>query len=167
MDLTGDPRAPSRPVPGPRSAPGGPGFVLTTRSGGVSGSVTVTDLSPFRHRTTTAAFLCATSGPRSHVFRGPLLYEVLSALAPLVPDVPRRTRAHCAVWLRGGDGHGAVVSWAEIDPEFAAAPFLLATAVDGTPLGEQGPQLVSPGDRCGARYISAITRVDVVVDGAG
>ncbi|MFL1379737.1 MULTISPECIES: hypothetical protein [unclassified Nocardiopsis] len=164
MDL--EPQTSPLLVPEPRQVADHPRFVLTTRSESVSRNVEVTDLSPFRHRTATAEFLCATSGPRRHVFRGPLLYEVLTALAPLMSEMPRRTRAHCVVRLRGRDGHRAAVSWAEIDPEFAGAPFLLATAMDGVPLGENGPQLVSPGDRCGARFISAITRVDVVPGGA-
>ncbi|MEV6568477.1 helix-turn-helix domain-containing protein [Streptomyces kronopolitis] len=39
------------------------------------------------------------------------------------------------------------------------APILLATALDGGPLDGAGSQLVVPSDRCGARYISAITGI--------
>ncbi|MGW3302198.1 hypothetical protein [Streptomyces rubiginosohelvolus] len=39
------------------------------------------------------------------------------------------------------------------------APVLLATRMDGRPLEPDGSQLVMPRDRCGARYVSSITRV--------
>lgn len=63
--------------------------------------------------------------------------------------------------MTGNDGHRAVLSWAEIDPDFADAPVMLAVAIDGTPLDAAGPQLVLPQDRCGARHISGITAIRV------
>ncbi|MCX5337817.1 hypothetical protein [Streptomyces sp. NBC_00140] len=53
--------------------------------------------------------------------------------------------------LTGMDGHRALLSWAEIDPDFAHAPVLLAVSIDEAPLDRAGPQLVLPQDRCGAR----------------
>lgn len=47
----------------------------------------------------------------------------------------------------------------ELDADFGNAPVLLATAMDGRCLDRAGSQLVVPSDRCGARYISAITSV--------
>ncbi len=61
--------------------------------------------------------------------------------------------------VKGADGHHAVLSWAEIDPEFSGQQVLLATSIDGAPLDATGPQLVVPTDRCGARYVSGITEV--------
>lgn len=63
--------------------------------------------------------------------------------------------------VTGADGHRALLSWAEIDPDFGQARVLLATRIDGTPLDARGPQLVLPQDRCGARHISGITAVRV------
>lgn len=61
----------------------------------------------------------------------------------------------------GADGHHALLTWAEIDPDFGRAPVLLAVRIDGTPLDRAGPQLVVPQDRCGARHISGITAITV------
>lgn len=61
--------------------------------------------------------------------------------------------------MTGLDGHFALLSWAEIAPDFARAPVLLATRIDTTPLDPLGLQLVLPQDRCGARHISAITTI--------
>lgn len=58
-------------------------------------------------------------------------------------------------------GHHALLSWAEIDPDFGRAPVLLAVTLDGAPLDRVGPQLVLPQDRCGARYISGIEVIRV------
>ncbi|WP_316764923.1 hypothetical protein [Streptomyces herbicida] len=58
-------------------------------------------------------------------------------------------------------GHHALLSWAEIDPDFAHAPVLLAVGIDNTPLDRAGPQLVLPQDRCGGRHISGINAIRV------
>ncbi|MCX5365232.1 hypothetical protein OG864_41825 [Streptomyces sp. NBC_00124] len=57
--------------------------------------------------------------------------------------------------------HRALLSWAEIDPDFAHAPVLLAVSIDEAPLDRAGPQLVLPQDRCGARYVSGVTGIRV------
>lgn len=54
-----------------------------------------------------------------------------------------------------------MLAWAEIDADFGNAPVLLATRLDGEDPDAVGSQLVVPVDRCGARYISAVTRVRV------
>ncbi|MFF0744759.1 molybdopterin-dependent oxidoreductase [Streptomyces sp. NPDC004111] len=110
-------------------------------------------------RTTVARFHCVTSGTRLHTFRGPLLREVLTAAAPEFGPARRKDRSRALIEVHGEDGHGTVLSWAEIDEDFGDAPALLATALDGQPLDACGSQLVVPTDRCGARYISGITRV--------
>lgn len=59
----------------------------------------------------------------------------------------------------GGDGHHAVLSWAEIDGDFGNAPVPLATRMDDADLDTAGAQLVVPSDRCGARCVSAVTGI--------
>ncbi|WCD87630.1 hypothetical protein KPP03845_104015 [Streptomyces xanthophaeus] len=61
--------------------------------------------------------------------------------------------------LGQGVARGGRQSWAELDADFAAGPVLLATRLDGEELDEAGSQLVVPTDRCGARYVSAVTHV--------
>ena len=104
-------------------------------------------------------FECATSGPRRHRFEGPLLREVVLDSHPLFDARRRKDRSRFVLSVTGGDGHHTVLAWAEVDADFANAPVLLATRMDGEDLDMAGSQLVVPVDRCGARYISAITRV--------
>ncbi|RFU82693.1 molybdopterin-dependent oxidoreductase [Streptomyces triticagri] len=101
-------------------------------------------------------FDCASSGPRHHVFRGPLLREVILAAGPGFDAARRKDRSRFLLEVTGEDGHGTVLSWAEIDEDFGNAPVLLATELDGRELDACGSQLVVPTDVCGARYISAV-----------
>ncbi|WP_274917464.1 molybdopterin-dependent oxidoreductase [Streptomyces sp. WZ-12] len=123
-------------------------------------ALTVADLRerwPQRHAP--VVFDCATNGPQHHTFDGPLLREVLAAAGPAFDARRRKDRSRFLLAVTGGDGHHTVLSWAEIDADFGDAPILLATAMDGRPLDGDGSQLVVPSDRCGARYISAITDI--------
>ncbi|MFC1440417.1 hypothetical protein ABUW04_19360 [Streptacidiphilus sp. N1-10] len=104
-------------------------------------------------------FACATSGIQRHRFQGPLLHDVVLAAAPGFELRRRKDRAGFLLSVTGADGHHAVLSWGEIDPDFAHQPVLLATRADGQPLDACGPQLVVPQDRCGGRYVSGVTRI--------
>ncbi|MGX7759488.1 molybdopterin-dependent oxidoreductase [Streptomyces angustmyceticus] len=104
-------------------------------------------------------FDCATNGPQHHTFEGPLLREVIDAAEPAFDVRRRKDRSRYVLAITGRDGHHAALSWAELDADFGDAPVLLATAMDGRPLDASGSQLVVPSDRCGARYISAVTGI--------
>ncbi|NLU75671.1 molybdopterin-dependent oxidoreductase [Streptomyces sp. HNM0575] len=104
-------------------------------------------------------FHCASSGPQHHTFSGPLLREVLAEAGPRFDATQRKDRLRFMLAVTGGDGHHTVLSWGEIDTDFGNAPVLLATEMDGRELDLTGSQLVVPWDRCGARYISAITSI--------
>ncbi|WP_406456048.1 molybdopterin-dependent oxidoreductase [Streptomyces sp. NBC_00876] len=108
-------------------------------------------------------FDCAANGPQRHRFEGPLLREVVLDAQPLFDARRRKDRSRFALAVSGGDGHRTVLAWAEIDADFGDSPVLLATRLDGEDLDLTGCQLVVPADRCGARYVSAITRVRVGV----
>lgn len=129
--------------------------------------LTVPDLFGWRQHRVRVTFDCATSGPQRHWFSGPLLYDVLSDAGPGFDPVRRKDRLRFLIAVTGVDGHRALLSWAEIDPDFADAPVLLAVSIDDAPLDRAGPQLVLPQDRCGARHISGIgaIRVDGSYDG--
>lgn len=73
----------------------------------------------------------------------------------------RKDRLRFLIAVSGADGHHALPSWAEIDPDFGRAPVLLAVGIDDTSLDRAGPQLVLPQDRCGARHISGINAIRV------
>ncbi|MER6356286.1 molybdopterin-dependent oxidoreductase [Streptomyces sp. NPDC001634] len=121
--------------------------------------LTVPDLLAWPQHRVRVSFECATSGVRHHRFTGPLLYDVLSAARPGFDPARRKDRLRFLIAVTGADGHHALLSWAEIDPDFGRAPVLLAASIDDTPLDRCGPQLVLPHDRCGARYISGINAI--------
>ncbi|MEV7276064.1 molybdopterin-dependent oxidoreductase [Streptomyces sp. NPDC093111] len=104
-------------------------------------------------------FDCATAGPQHHTFEGPLLREVVGRARPEFDPARRKERSRFLLTVSGGDGHHTVLSWAEIDADFGDAPVLLATRMDGEDLDTAGTQLVVPSDRCGARYVSAVTGI--------
>ncbi|MBY8878739.1 molybdopterin-dependent oxidoreductase [Actinacidiphila acidipaludis] len=123
--------------------------------------LTVAELLVWRQHSATVAFECATSGVQQHTFTGPLLHDVLSDAGPGFDPGRRKDRLRFLIAVRGVDGHRAVLSWAEIDPDFGRAPVLLAVTLDGNRLDRAGPQLVLPQDRCGARYVSGIQAIRV------
>ncbi|MBO2448966.1 hypothetical protein J4573_17825 [Actinomadura barringtoniae] len=106
-------------------------------------------------------FTCRKSGARRHRFSGPLLLEVLSLAGPLFIPGERKDRLRFLISLQAADGHRVILSWAEIDPEFANRPVLLGVSRDGTGLDGEGPQLVMPDDVCGARNLSGVTDLRV------
>lgn len=113
----------------------------------------------WRQQRAEVVFDCATNGPQCHTFEGPLLRDVIDAAGPTFDARRRKDRSRYLLAVAGGDGHHTVLSWAELDADFGDAPILLATAMDGRALDRSGSQLVVPSDRCGARYISAITGI--------
>jgi DMSO/TMAO reductase YedYZ molybdopterin-dependent catalytic subunit len=141
---------------------------LRTASFTLSGEVarpvrlTVGDLRErWRPRRADVVFHCLKAGPQGHTFAGPLLRDVVADAGPAFGTAGRKARARFVLAVSGGDGHHAVLSWAEIDADFGDVPMLLATDMDGRGLETEGAQLVVPSDYCGARYISAVTAVRV------
>ncbi|MFD3998583.1 molybdopterin-dependent oxidoreductase [Streptomyces sp. NPDC058583] len=153
----------SRPS-APPAAPGAPTAVSTafTLWGEVAEPtrLTVADLrTGWEQHRAEVVFDCATAGPQHHTFEGPLLREVLRHVRPDFDPARRKERSRFLLTVSGDDGHHTVLSWAEIDADFGNAPVLLATRMDDTDLDAAGTQLVVPSDRCGARYVSAVTGI--------
>ncbi|WP_214109243.1 hypothetical protein [Acrocarpospora catenulata] len=138
-----------------------PGTVRLDGDVRVRSSISVADLRSLPQHDVEVSFLCRTSGVRRHRFTGPLLVEVVRAAEP---DFDPADRLRFLVSVLGRDGHHAVLSWGEIDPEFAGVAAVLGTTMDGSVLDEQGPHLVVPGDRCGGRHISRVTEIRVWSD---
>ncbi|MBU3866147.1 molybdopterin-dependent oxidoreductase [Streptomyces sp. 4503] len=123
--------------------------------------LTVSELLSWPQHRAQVSFDCSTNGIQRHRFTGPYLHDVLVSAGPAFDPARRKDRLRFLIAVRGADGHRALLSWAEIDPDFGRAPVLLAVTIDGTPLDRAGPQLVLPQDRCGARYISGIEAIRV------
>ncbi|MEV8317873.1 molybdopterin-dependent oxidoreductase [Streptomyces sp. NPDC059900] len=150
------------------SRPGTPTRTIPVRAGAfaMSGDIqrpatlTVADLRErWEQHESDVTFDCATNGPQRHTFAGPLLREVVGDAGPAFDPRRRKDRSRFLLAVSGGDGHHTVLSWAEIDADFGNSPVLLATRLDGRELDAVGSQLVVPSDRCGARYISAISSI--------
>jgi DMSO/TMAO reductase YedYZ molybdopterin-dependent catalytic subunit len=123
--------------------------------------LTVPDLRAWPQHAADVSFECATSGIQRHRFTGPLLHDVLTDARPGFDPARRKDRLRFLIAVSGTDGHHALLSWAEIDPDFGRAPVLLAVTIDDTPLENAGAQLVLPQDRCGGRHISGINAIRV------
>ncbi len=103
------------------------------------GRLAVAELLAWPRHPTRVSVECATRGIQHHTFTGPLLHDVLSSAGPHFDPVRREDRLRFLIAVHGADGHHALLSWAEIDPDFGRAPVLLATTVDDTPLDRAGP----------------------------
>ncbi|WP_433356023.1 hypothetical protein ACQP25_18665 [Microtetraspora malaysiensis] len=126
---------------------------------GMPAWLSVEKLRSMPQREAIVTFECRTSGPRRHYFTGPLLIDVLQAAKPLFTPNERKDRLRFLISVLGRDGHRVELSWGEIDPEFGNVPALLAVSMDCRDLDAQGPHLVLPGDRCGARHVSQVTDI--------
>ncbi|GAB1820181.1 molybdopterin-binding protein [Herbidospora sp. RD11066] len=125
-------------------------------------SFSVDDLRALPQHDVEISFACRTSGQRRHRFSGPLLLDVATAAQPSFNPAERKDRLRFLISILGADGHHAVLSWGEIDPEFAGIAAVLGTTMDGCPLTD--PHLVVPGDMCGGRQISGITQIRIWSD---
>lgn len=126
--------------------------------------LTMADLRALPQFEQAVAFTCRKTGLRRHVFGGPSLLEVALLAEPMFVPAERKSRARFMISLRGGDGHRVPLSWAEIDPEFGNQRVLLGILRDGEALDGEGPQLVVPGDVCGARNVSGVTGLQIFSD---
>ncbi|MFH8888261.1 molybdopterin-dependent oxidoreductase [Streptomyces sp. NPDC017949] len=122
-------------------------------------TLTVADLRKWPGHRAEVTFDCATNGPQHHVFEGVLLRDVVTRACPDLDGRRRKDRSRFLPAVSGGDGHHTVLSWAELDADFCDGPVLPATRLDGEDLDEAGCQPVVPSDRCGARYVSAVTHI--------
>lgn len=117
--------------------------------------VTVDDLqNNFTAQTVDVTFLSG-EDTVSASFTGVPLWDILSAAQVNLNADVRNDKLSMFIVATGSDGYQAVISWGEIDPEFANQPILVAYEQDGQPIeGEDGPfRLVVPGDGRGGRYV--------------
>jgi DMSO/TMAO reductase YedYZ molybdopterin-dependent catalytic subunit len=98
-------------------------------------------------------------------FTGASLWALLNdAAVGLQPDgkLKNATLSMYAV-VTGSDGYRAVISLAEIDPEFGNRPALVAYSVNGAPLGRNGmARLVMPGDLKMGRSVARLSSIEIL-----
>src|SRR5262249_27025012 len=99
-------------------------------------------------------------GMRSATFAGPLLSDVLAQTKAVDPAHHQSHVAQLLV-LAGRDGYRAVLALAELAPEFEGKQVILASQMDGKPLGDGHLRIVVPSDKRGGRSVRDIARVEV------
>jgi molybdenum ABC transporter molybdate-binding protein len=154
--------AAAAPVPGVASSTFAPevavkGLVGTPRS------FTFDDLSKLPAETVNVSFQ-AGQGTTQASFTGTRLLNVFDAAGGAkLPNDSNNAKLRTTVMVTGADGYQVALGWGELDPEFGAAPILLAYEQDGKPMGDkQGmARLVVPGDKRGGRYVSTVKSIDI------
>jgi DMSO/TMAO reductase YedYZ molybdopterin-dependent catalytic subunit len=129
-------------------------------------TLTVADLRALPQHKARVHYLSGT-GSESHVFKGPLLADVLAKASPTFDPAVKNAGLRHVVSATGSDGYAAVVAWGEVDPAFAKRPVILATEQDGLGLDADGPRLVVPGDVRGGRYVGGVVHIELVDATAG
>jgi molybdate transport system substrate-binding protein len=96
-------------------------------------------------------------------FTGVPLWQVISAAQPNLNADVRNDHLSTFIVVTASDGYQAVISWGEIDPEYAGQPILVAFEQDGGAItDEQGSiRLVVPTDARGGRYVSGIANISL------
>ena len=100
---------------------------------------------------------------RDETYSGVRLSEILSKLgAPLGKELRGEALDNCII-ATGSDGYGAVLSLAEIDPEFHPGEVIVADMMDGKPLDSlSGPlKLVVSEDKRPARSVRNLTTIEL------
>lgn len=98
-----------------------------------------------------------------HTFTGTPLLGVIASAGLTAPADARNPLISDWIVVTGSDGYQVVLAGAELDPNFANTPVLLAWEQDGKAMtGDNGPaRLVVPGDVRGGRYVSGVVKIEV------
>jgi hypothetical protein len=94
-------------------------------------------------------------------FAGVPLMELLKPLS--VPEKPKGKDFQLYVVAEGSDGYKVVYSIGEITPDVHDGTVLVADAMNGKPLAENGPvQLVAAGEKRPARWVRNLVAIRVL-----
>jgi len=95
-------------------------------------------------------------------FTGALLWDLLQSVGIKTNPNIKNDILRKIIIVTGTDGYVAVFTAGEIDPGFGGNQILVAYAVNGQPLGSEGPaQIVAPGDKAGGRFVHNIATIIV------
>jgi len=102
-------------------------------------------------------------GTLSGAFASVSLWALLQEAGVTLDGAKKNDVIHHTVTVTGTDGYSAVLSLAEIAPEFGADQAVIAWQQDGKPLAEAGgfARLIVPGDKAAGRAVSAIATIEV------
>jgi DMSO/TMAO reductase YedYZ molybdopterin-dependent catalytic subunit len=101
-------------------------------------------------------------GTLSGSFTGVSLWTLLQEAGVTLDKAKKNDVIHHTVTVTGSDGYNAVLSLAEIAPEFGGDQAMIAWQQDGKPLEGNGfARLIVPGDKAAGRAVGAITTIEV------
>lgn len=144
------------------------GSTVSASGGGISPSFAVSG-AVLRPKTYDAAALAALPSSShtvgSNSYSGVSLWTLLNTEAGLKPDDSTHNPSiRMYAVATGSDGYKAVVTLGEIDPGFGRQPALIATSLNGAPLGNNGvARLVLPNDIKASRSVSNLVAIEVFV----
>ena len=97
----------------------------------------------------------------NQTYSGVPLFELLKLLG--VPDKPHGKDLRLYLVAEGSDGYGAVYSVAEVNPDVHDGTVIVADAMDGKAIGDEGPlKLVATGEKRPARWVRNLVTVKVM-----
>jgi DMSO/TMAO reductase YedYZ molybdopterin-dependent catalytic subunit len=114
-------------------------------------------------QTTLNVFLHTGHGTLSGSFTGVSLWTLLQEAGVTLAAGKKNDVIHHTVTVTGSDGYEAVLSLAEITPEFGGDQAIVAWQQDGKTLdgGDGFARLIIPGDKAAGRAVGAITTIEV------
>jgi len=125
-------------------------------------SVTLADLQ-HEPQTTETVFMHTGHGALAGKFTGVSLWTLLEESGLTTDTKKKNDLVRHSVIVTGSDGYSAVLSLAEIAPEFGGDQAIVAYQEAGKPLeGADGfARLIIPGDKAAGRAVSAIASIEV------
>jgi DMSO/TMAO reductase YedYZ molybdopterin-dependent catalytic subunit len=114
-------------------------------------------------QTTETVFMYTGHGALAGKFTGVSLWTLLEEAGVTLDAAKKNDIIHHVVVVTGSDGYSAVLSLAEIAPEFGGDQAIIAYQEAGKPIeGADGfARLIVPGDKAAGRAVSAVTSIEV------
>jgi Oxidoreductase molybdopterin binding domain len=143
------------------SSPPAPPFFLVAGQVKTPKWVNVSTLQQLPHVNQNVTYFAAGSVVNS-TFTGALLWDLLQSVGIITDPKIKNDILRKIIIVTGTDGYVSVFTAGEIDPGFGGNQILVAYAVNGQPLGSEGPaQIVAPGDKAGGRFVHNIATIIV------
>ncbi|MNS96455.1 Oxidoreductase molybdopterin binding domain protein [compost metagenome] len=99
----------------------------------------------------------------ANTYTGVSLWDLINAAGIQTAAAVKNDLLGFYLVATGSDGYRAVISLAEISPDFGNQPDIVAYAMNGAPLTANGfARLVIPNDTKAGRYVSNLVALDVV-----
>jgi len=143
----------------PSAAAGTPNAVKVDGALAEPRTWTVDQLATLPLRTQDAGYI-AEGGEKTLHARGVPLLDLLTRAKPKFDTRLKRDELRYAVLIHATDTYEAVISWAEMAPDFAAKPVLVDVEEDGKKLDR--PSVLVPGDKEGGRHVYGVDRISLV-----